>query len=138
MNKLILGILLITIFAIVSITCLSYYIACQPNKASNTPTPTPKPTSSPSEIPSISEQSVPEFTLKFVDNTVQAKIKNNIGASYYNFRYKTQYADKWSYYPHNPDRGAYGILATYDPSPFYALRFRLYSHNLDFFDRTYS
>ena len=102
MNKLILGILLITIFAIVSITSLSYYIACQPNKASNTPTPTPKPTSSPSEIPSISEQSVPEFTLKFVDNTVQAKIKNNIGASYYNFRFKRSYTNEWRYHPFSP------------------------------------
>ncbi len=86
---------------------------------------------------SILEPSVPQFTLKYVDNsydvppkttsstdpytgkttttttpsyhveskTIQATIKNNIGASYYNFRYKGHYADEWSYEPFDPDRG---------------------------------
>lgn len=40
-----------------------------------------------------------------VDNkTIDATIKNN-GASFYNFRYKPAYGDKWSYYPFNPELG---------------------------------
>ncbi len=34
--------------------------------------------------------------------TVQTTIKNNLGASYYTFRYKPHYIDEWSYYPLNP------------------------------------
>ena len=79
----------------------------------------------------ITKPSVPEFTLKIVDSsydvpttysidpytgenvthpgyhvekkTIQATIKNNLGASYYNFRYKPHYIDEWSYYPFDPD-----------------------------------
>jgi hypothetical protein len=78
---------------------------------------------------------VPEFTLRYVDNsydvppktttstdpytneittttipgyhvenrTVEAVIKNNVGASYYNFRYKGHFSEEWSYYPSDPD-----------------------------------
>ena len=81
------------------------------------------------------QQSVPEFTLEYVDysydippkttttinpytnetttttipgrhvenKTIQATINNNIGASYYNFRYKGHYEKEWSYYPFDPD-----------------------------------
>jgi len=84
---------------------------------------------------SIPKPSVPEFTLKYVDNsydvppkttsttdpytnktttttipgyhvenkTIQATINNNIGASYYNFRYKGHYEKEWKYYPFNPN-----------------------------------
>lgn len=119
MDKTVIGILLVTIFAIVSITSLSYYIASQPNQTSNTPTPTPTPTASPtptqspSGIPPISTSSVPEFTLKFVDNTVQVKIKNNINASYYNFRYKESYTDKWDHYPFPPLSRGYSLGGWY-------------------------
>jgi hypothetical protein len=37
------------------------------------------------------------------NKTIQATINNNIGASYYNFRYKGSYTDKWNYYPFDPD-----------------------------------
>jgi hypothetical protein len=37
------------------------------------------------------------------NKTIQATIKNNLGASYYNFRYKGSYTDEWSYYPFDPD-----------------------------------
>jgi len=41
---------------------------------------------------------------RHVENkTVEATINNNIGASYYNFRYKGRYTDKWSYYPFDPN-----------------------------------
>jgi hypothetical protein len=83
-----------------------------------------------------SQQSVPEFTLKYVDKsydvaptttsstdpytgkvtttttpgyhvpyeTIEVKITNNIGASYYGLRYKGHYSDSWTYYPYNgPD-----------------------------------
>ena len=86
-------------------------------------------------VGSVFAQSVPEFTLKYVDysydvpsttttttdpytnetttttvpgyhvdnKTVEATIKNNLGASYYNFRYKGAYGDEWSYYPSDSD-----------------------------------
>jgi hypothetical protein len=39
-----------------------------------------------------------------VENKIwEATIKNNIGASYYNFRYKGHYEEEWSYYPSDPD-----------------------------------
>jgi len=49
------------------------------------------------------------------NKTIQATIKNNIGASYYNFRYKGSYTDKWSYYPFDPDsfRG-YNLYSAYN------------------------
>jgi hypothetical protein len=37
------------------------------------------------------------------NKTIQATINNNIGASYYNFRYKGHYGKEWSYYPFDPD-----------------------------------
>jgi hypothetical protein len=41
---------------------------------------------------------------RHVDNkTVEAVIRNNVGASYYNFRYKGHYAEEWRYYPFDPD-----------------------------------
>ena len=72
----ILGILLITLLAIVTAVSISYYILNQPNQTPNnlsptaTPTPATTPTPSPSGEPtSIPKPSVPEFTLKFVDNS---------------------------------------------------------------------
>jgi hypothetical protein len=78
---------------------------------------------------SIPTPSVPEFTLRYADHsydtpathsidpytgqeithpgyhvenkTIEAVIKNNVGASYYNFRIKGHYADKWMF--GNPD-----------------------------------
>jgi hypothetical protein len=35
--------------------------------------------------------------------SIEAVIKNNLGASYYNFRYKGHYSGGWSYYPSDPD-----------------------------------
>jgi hypothetical protein len=46
-DKAVIGILLITILAIVSITSLSYYIVSQPNQTQDTQTPSPTPTSTP-------------------------------------------------------------------------------------------
>jgi len=41
---------------------------------------------------------------RHVENkTIEATIRNNLGASYYNFRYKGHYEDEWSYYPFDPD-----------------------------------
>jgi hypothetical protein len=37
------------------------------------------------------------------NKTIEATIKNNLGASYYNFRYKGSYGDEWSYHPFDPD-----------------------------------
>jgi len=86
-------------------------------------------------LAAVPKQSVPEFTLEYVDNsydvppkttsttdpytnktttttipgyhveikTVQATIKNNIGASYYNFRIKGHYENEWRYYPFDPN-----------------------------------
>ncbi len=73
MDKKIIGILLIALIAIVSITSLSYYILSQPNQTPNTSSPTPTPTPPPSEEPtepvSIPKPSVPEFTVKLVDHS---------------------------------------------------------------------
>ncbi len=67
------GVLLIAILTVVLVASLSYVFS-QPNQTSNTPTPTasPTPTPSPSETPtdaSIPIPSIPEFTLKFVNET---------------------------------------------------------------------
>jgi hypothetical protein len=41
---------------------------------------------------------------RHVENkTIEATIKNNLGASYYNFRYKGHYENEWSYYPFDPN-----------------------------------
>ena len=41
---------------------------------------------------------------RHVENkTIEATINNNIGASYYNFRYKGRYTDEWNYYPFDPN-----------------------------------
>jgi hypothetical protein len=85
LNKKIIAILLIAAIAVVSTVSASYYITSQPNQTQNKPTPTPKPTlmptptptpmptTSPTEEPSepisIPKPSVPEFTLKLVDNS---------------------------------------------------------------------
>jgi hypothetical protein len=37
------------------------------------------------------------------NKTIQATINNNIGASYYNFRYKGHYENEWRYYPFDPN-----------------------------------
>jgi hypothetical protein len=37
------------------------------------------------------------------NKTIEATINNNIGASYYNFRYKGHYENEWRYYPFNPN-----------------------------------
>jgi hypothetical protein len=73
------GILLISLLAIVFAVSLSYYILSQPNQTSinpsptpalnPSPTPTPSPTETPTEPASIPKPSVPEFTLRFVDNS---------------------------------------------------------------------
>jgi hypothetical protein len=48
------------------------------------------------------------------NKTIQATISNNIGASYYNFRYKGTYADKWNYYQFDPDsRRGYNLYDSF-------------------------
>ena len=41
------------------------------------------------------------------NKTIEATIKNNIDASYYNFRYKGRYTDEWNYYPFKPSSSGY-------------------------------
>ena len=81
MSKIIIGIILITIIAVVLTASLSYYVSNQPNQNNPSPTPTltPTPTPTPIPTPSLSEEptepvvipkpSVPEFTVKLVDNS---------------------------------------------------------------------
>ncbi len=97
-------------------------------------------------LASVTTPSVPEFTVKFVDNSydvpptttsstdpytnkttittvpgyhvenkmIEATIRNNLGASYYNFRYKPHYINEWSYYPFNPESFAgYNVYSDY-------------------------
>jgi hypothetical protein len=74
LDKKIIGVLLIAILTVVLAASLSYVFS-QPNPNQNnpspTPTPTPTPTPSPSEEPTEPAfiPSVPEFTLKFVNET---------------------------------------------------------------------
>jgi hypothetical protein len=70
------GILLITLLAIVFAVSISYYALNQPNQTPNNPSPTPTPTPATTPAPSPSEEptsiptpSIPEFTLKYVDNS---------------------------------------------------------------------
>jgi hypothetical protein len=53
MDKAVIGMLLITILAIVTITSLSYYIVSQPNQTQNTQTPTPLPEQTPTPTPPV-------------------------------------------------------------------------------------
>ena len=54
---------------------------------------------------------------RHVENkTIEATIKNNLGASYYNFRYKGHYENEWNYFPFDPNASlpyyladAYGV-----------------------------
>ena len=55
-----------------------------------------------SYVSGVSTSSVPEFTLEYVNNSIEATIKNNLGASYYNLRFKGQNENEWRYYPHDP------------------------------------
>jgi hypothetical protein len=62
------------------------------------------PTTTSSTNPYTNETTTTTISGYHVENkTVIATIKNNIGASYYNFRYKGHYAEKWRYYPSDPD-----------------------------------
>jgi hypothetical protein len=83
----IVGVLLIAILALVSVTSLSYYILSQSNQNQSNPSPTPTSTSSPTPPPSPSETptddsitvpSAPEFTLKLVDYMVGGGIETQI------------------------------------------------------------
>ncbi len=68
----------------------------------------------PYDVPSTNTTTIDPYTGKetvttqpgyHVENkTIEAVIKNNLGASYYNFRYKGHYAheDEWNYEPFNP------------------------------------
>jgi len=47
------------------------------------------------------------------NKTIEATIKNNLGASYYNFRYKGHYTDEWNYYPFRPSSSGYSLPDTY-------------------------
>ena len=64
---------------------------------------------------SQTENSVIEFTLDFEDSpdkTITATIKNNLNASYYNFRFKMHNETEWNYYPINPT--SFSGYNTYD------------------------
>ena len=55
----------------------------------------------------------------YVENkTIDAIIKNN-GASFFNFRYKPHFVDRWSYYPFSPDNTNYIVPSAYDLSNVY-------------------
>jgi hypothetical protein len=79
MDKAIIGILLIAILAIVSITSLSYYIASQSTQTSNDPSRTPTPTSSPTITPDPTAK--PELSYDYVvyEWHLKAEYINNIG-----------------------------------------------------------
>ncbi|MCL5877312.1 MAG: hypothetical protein M1540_05820 [Candidatus Bathyarchaeota archaeon] len=47
------------------------------------------------------------------NKTIEVVIKNPSGASYYNFRYKGHYEDKWTYYPFSPSSSGYSLGDTY-------------------------
>ncbi len=47
------------------------------------------------------------------NKTIQATINNNIGASYYNFRYKGHYENEWKYYPFSPSSSGYSLAGFY-------------------------
>jgi hypothetical protein len=75
------GLLLTAILTVVLTTSAGYYISRQPNQSQNnpspsptptptrTPTPTPSPSKEPTESVYVSKPSIPEFTLKYMDNS---------------------------------------------------------------------
>jgi hypothetical protein len=75
------------------------------------------------DVPPTTSSSIDPYTGKIttttipgyhVENkTIQAVIKNNLGASYYNFRYKGHYTDKWNYYPFSPSSSGYSLPDTF-------------------------
>jgi hypothetical protein len=83
LDKTIIALSLIAVIAAVSTTSIGYYLTSQTNQTQNnpsptstppptptpSPTPTPTPTEEPTEPASKSKLAVPEFTLKYVDNS---------------------------------------------------------------------
>jgi hypothetical protein len=75
-------------------------------------------------LPSITfsqtEHSAIEFTLDDENNqdkTITATIKNNLNASYYNFRFKRHNENEWNYYPIDPTSfSGYNTYDTYSNS----------------------
>lgn len=71
------------------------------------------------DVPDKTTTSIDSYTGKTItttipgyhveNKTIEATIKNNIGASYYNFRYKGHYAEEWSYYPFIPSSNNYSL-----------------------------
>jgi len=92
LHKKIIGIILITVLAIVFTVSYGYSIFSQSNQTGNTvsnspspgPTATPEPTSTPSpseepdESASVPKSSVPEFTLNFVGNSYDVPVTYSI------------------------------------------------------------
>jgi len=63
----------------------------------------------PPKTTSITDPYTNETTTKTIlgyhveKRAIEVTIENNLGASYYNFRYKGRYSGEWSYYPSDPD-----------------------------------
>ena len=72
----IIGILLVTIIAIVSITSLSYYIVSQSNENPNLPSPTPTPTSTPAFTPAPTNET--SYTYIVYEWYLKAEYINNV------------------------------------------------------------
>jgi hypothetical protein len=79
----------------------------------------PKPTSS--TDPYTGKTTTTTIPGYHVDNkTVEATIKNPLGASYYNFRYKGHYVKDWNYVPFNPNASLPYFLSDSYAVPFQA------------------
>jgi hypothetical protein len=119
------SLLFVVIFSVSSLILVEYASA-QPTPKPPVPEFTLKYVDRSYEVPLTTTSSTRPYTNKttvipvpgyYVDNkTVDALIKNDIGVSYFNFRYKPHYGDKWSYYPFSPDNTHYIFHSALDLS----------------------
>ena len=100
LDKKVLGVLLITLLAIVFAVSLSYFLFSQPNQTPNNLSPTPTPTSTPTTIPEQTPTPRPTFEPSLYHNVVfewylKAEYINNV--TWLNSSWKSyDYSKKWS------------------------------------------
>lgn len=106
---------------IIAISCLSL-LAVKPANAQSTPTPsvpefTLRYVDKSYDVASTTTSSTDPYTSNITtttipgrhvsDQTIEVTIKNDLGASYYDLRYKGHYSDTWTYFPYGPSHNIY-------------------------------
>ena len=120
---------LIVILAVSSLTLFGF-ASSQTIPKPSVPEFTIEIVSLPYDVPPTTSTTIDQYTGKqttttqpgyHVENkTFEAVIKNSLGVSFYNFRYKGHYGDSWSYEPFNPNASLPYFLSDSYGVPFQA------------------